>query len=194
MAYPGFHQLHPELEDVGALDIPVFHDTDNSPLYEDPYQGLLRDIVAANDVVALRLYHANPHTWTRVFRKDYMNPHWHPFLVAKVHGCGDALRVLLEIYLSDPVYQMPRYPPLEEYLERWAFSPIHMACATADRGLILWLLSDKQRNGYESPLAMLRDPGNGYGGRTPLICAVGWVAAPWRGCRAEGGFYLLSAG
>jgi hypothetical protein len=105
MAYPGFHQLHPELEDVGALDIPVFHDTDNSPLYEDPYQGLLRDIVAANDVVALRLYHANPHTWTRVFRKDYMNPHWHPFLVAKVHGCGDALRVLLEIYLSDPVYQ-----------------------------------------------------------------------------------------
>jgi hypothetical protein len=47
-----------------------------------------------------------------------------------------------------------------------------MACAAADRGLVLWLLSDKERNGYELPLAMLRDPGNGYDRRTPLICAV----------------------
>ena len=64
-----------------------------------------------------------------------MSPHWHPVLVAKVHGSCDALRVLLEIYLSDPVYQMPKYPPQKAYLERWAFLPMHMACATADRQL-----------------------------------------------------------
>jgi hypothetical protein len=113
MAYPSFHQLHHKLADLVTLNVPVFHDTDNSPLYEDPYQGLLSHIVAANDVAALRLYHANPHTWTRVFWEDYMNPHWHPFLVAQAHGSCDALRALLEIYLSDPVYQMPKYPPLK---------------------------------------------------------------------------------
>ena len=171
MAYPNFHQPNPDLADREILsERVVFHDTDGSPLYEHPYQELLGAIVAANDVAALRLYHASPHT--RVFWEEYEIPVWHPFRVAEAHGSCDALRVLLEIYLSDPVYQTAEYTPLEEYRARWKFSPIHMACAVADRALTLWLLSEKRQNGEKRPLATLRDPGHGYGGRTPLICAV----------------------
>lgn len=171
MAYPTFHQVHHELVDREPISEPVFHDTDNSPLYEHPYQELLRSIVASNDVAALRLYHASPHT--RVFWGDYAVPHWHPFRVAEEHGSCDALRILLEIYLSDPFYQTPEYTPMEEYLARWNFSPIHMACAAADRHLTLWLLSKKRQDGDERPLATLQDPGHDYGGQTPLISAVG---------------------
>ncbi|KAJ5505879.1 hypothetical protein N7453_004836 [Penicillium expansum] len=46
---------------MGIVEL-AFHDTDNSPLYEDPEQGLLGHIVAANDTAALQLYHASLHT------------------------------------------------------------------------------------------------------------------------------------
>ncbi|KGO69696.1 hypothetical protein PITC_045560 [Penicillium italicum] len=170
MAYPTFHQAHPELAGWVPVSEPVFNDTDDSPLYEHPYQELLRSIVASNDVAALRLYHASPHT--RVFWGDYEVPYWHPFRVAEEHDSCEALRVLLEIYLSDPAYQTPEYRPMVEYLARWNFSPIHMACAAADRDLTLWLLSKKRQGEDERPLATLQDPGLDYDGRTPLITAV----------------------
>ncbi|OOQ81610.1 hypothetical protein PEBR_42236 [Penicillium brasilianum] len=160
MVYPNFHQPHPEGADVGTLSEPIFHGTDNSTLYEDPYQGLLRQIIAANDIAALRLYQASPHS--RVFWEEYEILVWYPFLVTKAYGSCDALRILLKIYLSDPVYQMPEFPPLAEYMVRWKFSPIHMACAATDRDLTIWLLSKRQRNPDERPLATLWDPGNGY--------------------------------
>lgn len=101
MAYPGFHQLHPELAHVGVWGEPVFLDTEISPVHEDSYHGLLSHIVAANDVAAFHLYHANPHK---------------PGVLGRLHESTLAsfLGLLLGIDLSDPVYQMPKYPPLQE--------------------------------------------------------------------------------
>lgn len=113
----------------------VFHDADNSPLYEDSQQGLLSQIVAGNDIAALRLYHASPHT--RVLCETYDNPRWHPFLVAEAHGSCDALRVLGEISLSDLAYQRRENHSLSVYLGRLNLSPIHMACEVAEQRQVI---------------------------------------------------------
>jgi hypothetical protein len=57
MAYPEFHQRHSDFEN----ERPAFHDTDGSPVYEGPYQGLLRSIIKCNDTSALLLYNHSPH-------------------------------------------------------------------------------------------------------------------------------------
>jgi ankyrin repeat protein len=159
MAYPLFHQIHLELEDGGHEIKPAFYDTDGSPVYEDPYGGLLSHIVAQNDVAALRLYQDSPHT--KVFWEAYEVPSWHPFFVAAKSSSLDALRELLEIYLADPMYHTE---PLDQYLERLRFSPINVACAAAHRELTLWLLHHGT-----PPLARLHD--RNTRGETPLFSA-----------------------
>lgn len=189
MTYPKSHQPHPEMADMGIVEL-AFHDTDNSPLYEDPEQGLLGHIVAANDTAALQLYHASLHT--RVFWEAYSPSYGHPFRVAEDHGSCDALRVLLLIYLTDPFYRAsPEYPPLGEYLACLKFSPIHVACEAADRDFTLWLLSVKELNGGDAPLLGRLDRDVDCGGRTPLICAVGGLRLGGDVERREAFIYFL---
>ncbi|TPR10320.1 Major Facilitator Superfamily protein [Aspergillus niger] len=101
MAYPDFHRIDPELEelDASANHGPVFHDTERSPVYEDHSQGLIYPIVAQDDVAALRRYHANP--GARVFWEAYENPSCHPFFVAQANSSCETLQDLLQIYLAD---------------------------------------------------------------------------------------------
>lgn len=157
MAYPLFHQLHCELQDSNLQIEPAFYDTDGSPVYEAPYQELLGHIVGRNDVAALRLYHNSSHE--KVFWEAYESPSWHPFFVAAGNNIFDALRELLEIYLTDPVYT----EPLDKYLERIGFSPINVACAASNQELTLWLLH------HTPPLATLHD--RDRHGETPLFSA-----------------------
>lgn len=124
---PLFHQIDSELQDSNRQNEPAFYDTDGSPVYEAPYQALLGHIVGRNDVTALRLYQNSPHT--NVFWEAYELPSWHPFFVAARNNSFDALRELLEIYLTDPVYT----EPLDKYLERVGFSPINVACAASNQ-------------------------------------------------------------
>jgi ankyrin repeat protein len=86
-------------------------------------------------------------------------PSWHPFFVAAINNSFDALRELLEIYLTDPVYT----EPLDKYLERIGFSPINVACAASNQELTLWLLH------HTPPLATLHD--RDVRGETPLFSA-----------------------
>lgn len=161
MAYPLFHQIHKDLEH-GDFDIkPDFYDTDGSPVYEDPYGALLGHIVARNDSAALRLYQDSPQT--KVFWKEYEMPSWHPLFIAKERGSFDALRTLLEIYLTDMTYT----EPLDQYLKSLRFSPINVACAAAQRELLLWLLR------HALPNATLHD--RDTFGETPLFSAASGI-------------------
>ncbi|KUL86304.1 hypothetical protein ZTR_08592 [Talaromyces verruculosus] len=157
MAYPLFHQIDCGLQDSNRQIEPAFYDTDGSPVYEAPYQALLGHIVGRNDVTALRLYQNSPHT--NVFWEAYELPSWHPFFVAARNNSFDALRELLEIYLTDPVYT----EPLDKYLDRIGFSPINVACAASNQELTLWLLH------HTPPLATLHD--RDVCGETPLFSA-----------------------
>ncbi|RAH41031.1 ankyrin [Aspergillus brunneoviolaceus CBS 621.78] len=152
MSYPEFHERHKAF---------AFHDTDGSPVYEDGWGGLCGRIVARNDLAALRLYHASPNT--RVFWEGYEAPYWHPFFVAAGSGSWEALRALIEIYLTDPTYKNPEQPPLDQYLTQLDFSPINEACAAANREMVLWLLQ------HDPPLATLQD--RDARGHTPLFSA-----------------------
>ncbi|RAK73175.1 ankyrin [Aspergillus fijiensis CBS 313.89] len=152
MSYPEFHERHRAF---------AFHDTDGSPVYEDGWGGLCGRIVARNDLAALRLYHASPNT--RVFWEGYEAPYWHPFFVAAGSGSWEALRALIEIYLTDPTYKNPEQPPLDQYLTQLDFSPINEACAAANREMVLWLLR------HDPPLATLQD--RDARGHTPLFSA-----------------------
>ncbi|KAJ5722976.1 ankyrin [Penicillium malachiteum] len=62
----------------------------------------MSNIVSRNDVAALRLYHLS--SQTRVFWEGYEIRSWHPLFVAQEHDSFDALRVLLEIYLTESTY------------------------------------------------------------------------------------------
>ncbi|KAJ5167759.1 uncharacterized protein N7482_003353 [Penicillium canariense] len=157
MAYDGFRQLHPELEDLGGPHQPAFHDAEGVAVYEAPYQELLAEIVRNNDVPSLHLYNASPHT--KVFLGAYEAYYYHPFLQAAECGSFDALKALLEIYLADPT--LPE--PLETYLERIPCSPINDACYAANRDLMLWLLQ------HDPPLAKLHN--RDKWGETPLFSA-----------------------
>ncbi|KAJ5538736.1 ankyrin [Penicillium frequentans] len=132
MAYHPFHQPHSDFE--GQDVEPIFYDTDGSPVYDDPYGALMGYIASKNDVAALKLYQDHPKT--KIFWEAYDNPFWHPLLVAEESGSFDALRLMLEIYLADPSYT----EPLDQYLKRIGFSPINVACAAAQKELMLWLL------------------------------------------------------
>ncbi|KAJ5797462.1 ankyrin [Penicillium pulvis] len=132
MAYHPFHQPHSDFE--GQDVEPIFNDTDGSPVYDDPYGALMGYIASRNDVAALKLYQDHPKT--KIFWEGYDNPSWHPLLVAEESGSFDALRLMLEIYLADPSY----IEPLDQYLKRIDFSPINVACAAAQKELMLWLL------------------------------------------------------
>ncbi|KAJ5549448.1 ankyrin [Penicillium frequentans] len=132
MAYHPFHQPHSDFE--GQDVEPIFYDTDGSPVYDDPYGALMGYIASKNDVSALKLYQDHPKT--KIFWEAYDNPFWHPLLVAEESGSFDALRLMLEIYLADPSYT----EPLDQYLKRIGFSPINVACAAAQKELMLWLL------------------------------------------------------
>lgn len=145
MAYPLFHQIDPDLKDSNYQIEPAFYDTDGSPVYEAPYQALLAHIVGRNDLAALRLYQHSPHT--KVFWEAYELRSWHPFFVAARNNSFDALRELLEIYLTDPVYT----EPLDQYLERLGFSPTNVTCAASNQEPTLWLLH------RTPPLATLYD-------------------------------------
>lgn len=157
MAYPGFHKLHPDLEDLPNIE-PAFYDTDGSPVYEQPYGHLRGAILAQNDVAALRLYHSNPKN--DIWYEHYENPYWHPVFVAAECGSMEGLRAMLEIYVTDPRY----VEPLEDYMKRIEFSPINAACTVADRDLVMWLLH------HNPPLATLHDRDAKYG-ETPLLKA-----------------------
>ncbi|OJJ95608.1 hypothetical protein ASPACDRAFT_126406 [Aspergillus aculeatus ATCC 16872] len=152
MSYPEFHERH---------RIFAFHDTDGSPVYEDGWGGLCGRIVARNDLAALRLYHASPNT--RVFWEGYEAPYWHPFFVAAGCGSWEALRALIEIYLTDPTYNNPEQLPLDQYMTQLDFSPINEACAAANREMLLWLLQ------HDPPLATLQD--RDARSHTPLFSA-----------------------
>ncbi|KAJ5096758.1 ankyrin [Penicillium angulare] len=153
MSYPAFQTIHGEFEDLDVQ--PTFYDTDGSPVYETPYGGLIGDIVAKNDVAALRLYHQNPKM--NIWYEVYESPGWHPVFTAWELQNFDVLRTMMEIYLEDPRFT----EPLAKHLERLRFSPIEMACAAANRDMTLWLL--------DRSLATLHD--RDILGNTPLLSA-----------------------
>lgn len=131
MAYRNFHQCHPDFE--GQL--PIFHDTDGSPVYEAPYRILLQSTIVHNDTAALNSYNNSPHS--RVFLQAYDGSYDNPFSIAFGYRSFDALRILIKMYLSDTSLT----EPLEEYTRRLNVSFIHDACATADQELVLWLMN-----------------------------------------------------
>ncbi|CRL25187.1 Ankyrin repeat-containing domain [Penicillium camemberti] len=153
MAYRDFHQCHPDLEDGP----PIFLDTDGSPVYEMPYRILLQTIIEYNDITALHSYNNSPHS--RVFLQSNEGTCDDPFSLAFDFRNSDALRALIEIYLSDTSLT----EPLEEYTHRFGVSLIQKACATADREIVLWLLN------HDPPLGSLTQ--RGPRGMTPLLCA-----------------------
>ncbi|KGO39570.1 hypothetical protein PEXP_047460 [Penicillium expansum] len=128
MAYRNFNQCHPDFE--GQL--PIFHDTDGSPVYEAPYRILLQSTIVHNDTAALNSYNNSPHS--RVFLQAYDGSYDNPFSIAFGYRSFDALRILIKMYLSDTSLT----EPLEEYTRRLNVSFIHDACATADQELVLW--------------------------------------------------------
>lgn len=93
MAYPEFHQPHPDLEDLVGEQLPVFHDTDGSPVYDAPEQELLCAIICRNDISALHRYNSCPHT--RIFLPAYVPDYYNPFSTA--FGCHsyDTVRALI---------------------------------------------------------------------------------------------------
>ncbi|KAJ5875302.1 uncharacterized protein N7473_012649 [Penicillium subrubescens] len=127
MAYTKFHQRHPDFENTP----PAFHDTDRSPVYEGPYQGLLYSIIQCNDISALYLYNERPHC--AVFLQTYNVDYYNPFSIALGYRSYNTLRALIKIYLSDTSLT----EPLENYLNRFSVYLIHEACAAADRDLVL---------------------------------------------------------
>lgn len=135
MAYSFFHQIHQELKHSDHEIEPAFYDTDGSPVFEDGYGGLLSHIVGRNDVAALRLYQGS--SYKKVFWEAYELPSWHPFFVAARYNGLDALRELLEIYLTDPVYT----EPLDQYLERLGLTRFYLPQApfTVSKGENLFI-------------------------------------------------------
>ncbi|KAJ5925751.1 hypothetical protein N7454_007261 [Penicillium verhagenii] len=168
MDYSDFHQVHPDLESLGAVH-PIFHDSDGAPVYEAPYYGLLARVLHLNDVASLHLYNDNPRT--KIFRalKDYETWHYHPFVIAQRCRSFDALRALLDIYIADPTL----IESLETYLLHIGFSPINQACAFANREMTLWLLH------HDPPLATLHD--RDTTGQTPLLSAARALGLNLRG-------------
>ncbi|EAU37750.1 predicted protein [Aspergillus terreus NIH2624] len=168
MAYTYFH---------GPADrsnaLLVFHDSDASPVYEHPNQGLLCSIIRQNDMAALNSYNACTHT--SVFWKAYEFNDSCPFHIAIQNDSFDVLRELCRIYLSDAALT----EPLEDYLARFHVSPVIAACATANRGMVSWLMS------HDQPLGKLHD--HDFEGQTALSRAaealreagnVAWEAKP----------------
>jgi ankyrin repeat protein len=168
MAYAYFHQPDDRLN-----ALPAFHDSDGSPVYEHPNQGLLCSIIQQNDMAALNSYNACTHT--SVFWKAYEFDDSCPFHIAIQNDSFDVLRELCRIYLSDAALT----EPLEDYLARFHVSPVIAACATANRGMVSWLMS------HDPPLGKLHD--YDFEGHTALSRAaealreagnVAWEAKP----------------
>lgn len=153
MAYTEFHQRHPDSEG----EPPVFHDTDGSPVYETPYQGLLCSIINRNDTSALYLYNDYPHY--SIFLQTYDAAYYNPFSTALGCRSYDILRALIRIYLSDTSLT----ETLKEYLKRFSISLVHNACSATDRDLVLWLIN------YDPLLGTLHD--RSFKDRTLLLCA-----------------------
>ncbi|KAJ5553315.1 hypothetical protein N7494_002693 [Penicillium frequentans] len=153
MAYTQCHQRHEDFE----FQPLIFYDTDGSPVYEGPYQILLNSIIRHNDVTALHLYKNSLHT--QVFLLDYDAPYYNPFSVALGCHSFDALRALIDMYLSDSSLT----EPLQKYTNRFQLSLIHETCASGNQEMVEWLIS------HESPLGTLHD--RDARGWTPLLYA-----------------------
>ncbi|KAJ5987206.1 hypothetical protein N7451_011571 [Penicillium sp. IBT 35674x] len=153
MAYTQCHQRHEDFESQP----PIFYDTDGSPVYEGPYQILLNSIFRRNDVTALHLYNNSPHA--HVFLLDYDAPYHNPFSDALGCRSFDALRALIDMYLSDSSLT----EPLQKYTNRFHVSLIHETCASGDQKMVEWLIN------HESPLGTLHD--RDARGWTPLLYA-----------------------
>lgn len=130
MAYTDFHRPH-----HGSNPSPVFLDSDESPVYECPHQGLLCRIISRNDVPALNLYNECPHT--HVFWKTYEFDDSNPFHIAIRNDNFDILRELVRIYsLNTSLTE-----PLQDYIKRHNVSPVVKACATGNQEMVLWLMN-----------------------------------------------------
>lgn len=154
MDYSDFHQVDPNLEEL--CPAPVFHDLNGAPVYETLDYGLLSQILHLNDVASLHLYNKIAHD--KIFRRN-QDEWYHPFRLAAGRDSLDALRALLEIYLADSTLT----EPLETCLARLGVSPIHAACAGANREMTLWLLH------HSPPLGTLH--ARDTKGETPLFSA-----------------------
>ncbi|KAJ5633467.1 hypothetical protein N7490_009806 [Penicillium lividum] len=75
MAYTGFGGPH-----NNSNPPPVFLESDGSPVYEGPQQGLLSQIIFRNDLEALKSYNDCPHT--HVFWKAYEFDESNPLHIA----------------------------------------------------------------------------------------------------------------
>ena len=153
MAYVDFHQCDPDFEGQP----PIFYDTDNSPVYEQPYGILLQEIIHRNDLSALHRYNESPHT--RLFIERFEIPDTDPFSQAFSSRSFDVLRALIGMYQSDPSLT----EPLNEYGPRITVYFVHQACSVANQELVLWLLNQ------DPPLGSLTQ--HDYRSRTPLACA-----------------------
>lgn len=97
---------------------------DGIPVYDDGYSSLLTTIITANDVTNLHRY-VEAHGPN--FFGEHDIPRWDPFPIAAQSGSTDALRALVEIYLSDP----NQTETLEERFERKRISLLNVACGYA---------------------------------------------------------------
>ena len=130
MAYTGFHRPHHHWNPS-----PVFLDSDGSPVYESPQQGLLSQIISGNDLVALKSYNDCPNT--DVFWKTYEFDDSNPFHIAIHSDNFDILCELVRIYFSDTSLT----EPLQDYIKRHNVSPVVKACATGNQEMVLWLMN-----------------------------------------------------
>ncbi|KAH8690225.1 ankyrin repeat-containing domain protein [Talaromyces proteolyticus] len=87
--YQCYHEFHEEAYDVGVVD------DDGAVLYEEPYGGLLNDIVRYNDVAKLAQYLENS---ARATFGHVEVHYWDPFYVAAESGSTKALCLLLKYY------------------------------------------------------------------------------------------------
>ncbi|OQD60589.1 hypothetical protein PENPOL_c022G03881 [Penicillium polonicum] len=130
MAYTSFHRPHHHWNPS-----PVFLDSDGSPVYELPQQGLLSQIISGNDLVALKSYNDCPNT--DVFWKTYEFDDSNPFHIAIHSDNFDILCELVRIYFSDTSLT----EPLQDYIKRHNVSPVVKACATGNQEMVLWLMN-----------------------------------------------------
>ncbi|KAH8696453.1 ankyrin repeat-containing domain protein [Talaromyces proteolyticus] len=151
--YQYYCEFHEDSYSVGVVD------DDGAVLYEDPYGGLLNDIVRYNDVAKLAQYlDIN----TRATLGQVEVYHWDPFYVAAESGSTEALDLLLKHYNAH-LNDTDMIP-----FEKRQFRLLNVACLNARVETALFLLDT------QSALASLHARDNSMyckDGDTPLLSA-----------------------